>query len=896
MRSDIDKKMLRLAVGGGNRGLVDNGKLAWDKLCKRLSHVTVTAEKFTEYSKMGQSARNDLKNVAGYWIGAHCEDGRRKASTIKTRDLVCFDIDSGNMYDGDIIKDLKEGNTPLSQYEFFCHSSRSHTPTNPKIRLVFPLAKPVKADTYAPLSRFLAAELDETMSVVDPVSFRVAQMMYLPSCSVDMEDSFVAFRNHGEMLNPRTFLESLDTDWQDFENWPRSDIEGNLRKSADKSEDPLEKKGIIGAFCRAYNIYDAIEKFIPDIYIDPLEQEGSEVRYQYAGPGSSGGGQGAIVYDDGLFMFSHHGSDPLAEQNVNAFDMVRAHKFFSLWEKEKDTDMAMTKRPSYKAMVEFLMDDPNVATERSASMIDPSLLLADLGQIEEEADRRTPQEVEMDTLLGDLGELPDEDEKDVLNKQTAERDWFGDLEMGEQGFKATNHNGAVIAINDPRFAKSLGFNELTEDVTVLRSFKPMIEHLPTMKLQNKKEGDRLVDKHINFFRTVLDSPAYPKSKGYGLKLGKNDAGNALYLAAIKNSYHPVRQYLESLKWDGKERVDTLWIDFLGVDDNIYHRETAALMLVGAVTRVYEPGHKFDTAVILEGLQGTRKSSMIKIFARGRWFTELDADLSDRKKTVEQMQGFWFVELPELSQFNKRDANEIKSFMSGTNDTVRMAYATQAETFRRQCVFVGSTNDAQYLPDQTGNRRFWPVAVKVTKIDTDRLDAEMDQIWAEAYHRYKEMRREHPKKHGELRLTLSDEAELIATEEQATRVRVSDEEVMMKRLLPHLDRAVPLSGVTYGSALGDLDDDTTVIRNVLTPAVAWTQVLGQDLSKLERSKLIVLGKALQLLPGWHKFGRIRNKKLFGHSDLETVYTRDGVDPREQPYTVVGDAEEAEDLLG
>lgn len=150
MRTDIDKKMLRLAVGGGNRGLVENGKMAWDKLCKRLDHVTVTSEKFTEYSKMGQSARNDLKNCAGYWIGAHCEDGRRKASTITTRDLVCFDIDSGNMYDGDIIKDLMEGCTPLNQYEFYCHSSRSHTPTNPKIRLVFRLTNRSKLTPTPP--------------------------------------------------------------------------------------------------------------------------------------------------------------------------------------------------------------------------------------------------------------------------------------------------------------------------------------------------------------------------------------------------------------------------------------------------------------------------------------------------------------------------------------------------------------------------------------------------------------------------------------------------------------------------------------------------------------------------------------------------------------------------
>lgn len=725
-------------------------------------------------------------------------------------------------------------------------------------------------------------------------------MMYLPSCSVDMEDQFVSFRNHGELLSPEKFLTALDVDWEDFENWPRGSVEGDLRQRSDKSENPLEKKGVIGAFCRAYTIHDAIEKFIPEVYADPEENAGGEVRYRYTL--GSGGGQGAIVYDDGLFLYSHHSSDPCSEQNVNAFDMVRAHRYRELWDKEKagDSSIPMTKRESYKQFVQFLVDDPLVATERSASLIDPSLLMADLGEIEEEVDRRTPQEVEIDGLLGDLGDLPelaDAGEKDVLNRSKPQRDWFGDLEVGEQGFKITNYNAAVIAINDPRFAKSLAFNELTMDVTVLRTLKPMIDHIPPLRIENRKEGDRLQDKHIGFFRTVLDAPAYPKSKGYGLKMGKTDAGYALYLAAIKNKYHPVRKYLESLSWDGKLRMDTLWIDYLGVEDNLYHRETGAMMLLGAVTRVYEPGHKFDTAVILEGVQGTRKSSMIKTFARSRWFTELDADLSDRKKTVEQMQGFWFVELPELSQFNKRDANEIKSFMSGTADTVRMAYAMTAETFRRQCIMVGSTNDAQYLPDQTGNRRFWPVAVKVRKIDTQRLDEEMDQIWAEAYARYKEMRVEKLKSAGELRLTLSDEAELIATEEQASRVRVSDEDIMMKRLLPHLDHAVNISKVSYGSTgFGDLDDDTMVIRNVLTPTIAWTQVLGQDMSRLERSKLITLGKALQMLPGWHKYGRIRNKTMFGHTGAEYVYTRDGINPKEEPYTVVDGAEEVEDILG
>ena len=131
MRSEHAKKKLRISVGGTNRGVVQNGEVEWDKLIHTLSNPVVTPEKYLEYTRSSAARRNDLKNCAGYWIGANCANGSRRRENLSARDVVCFDIDNAQIFEGDLIQDLIDRNTELSEYEFFIHSTRSHTPLAP---------------------------------------------------------------------------------------------------------------------------------------------------------------------------------------------------------------------------------------------------------------------------------------------------------------------------------------------------------------------------------------------------------------------------------------------------------------------------------------------------------------------------------------------------------------------------------------------------------------------------------------------------------------------------------------------------------------------------------------------------------------------------------------------
>ena len=454
------------------------------------------------------------------------------------------------------------------------------------------------------------------------------------------------------------------------------------------------------------------------------------------------------------------------------------------------------------------------------------------------------------------------------------------LEIGIDGvIKTTTYNGTILTCNDPRLRGAFAYNELTEDITLTRPINPMMSELPRIPLVDRVNGDRIQDEHVNYVRTVFDAPPHPKSMGYGLKMSKQDVGISLYHAAIQHRFHPVRRYLEGCEWDGVCRVDELFVKYLDAEDNAYTREIARLLLVAAVTRVYEPGHKFDTAVILESRQGTRKSTMIKVLARDRWFTELDTDIGDRKKTVEQMQGFWFIELPELKSFSMKDANEIKQFISGTVDTVRMAYAHNASKFRRQCVFVGSTNDSRYLPDQTGNRRFWPVRVNVDVIDTEGLDSEMDQIWAEALYLYREMRETQP--HGTLPLFLSEGAEKIAQVEQGLRTKDTVESVQSGHISFMLDAPVPISQLVEDQVMDNLDDPGVLVRrNYISVRSLWTDIQGRDASSLTPQNVQQMSRILDSLEEWECIGR----KMF-QGRREMLYVRRGFDIRKEPYVVV-----------
>lgn len=226
------------------------------------------------------------------------------------------------------------------------------------------------------------------------------------------------------------------------------------------------------------------------------------------------------------------------------------------------------------------------------------------------------------------------------------------------------------------------------------------------------------------------------ARSHGLSFSVQQISAAIESTAKENAYHPIRDYLNSLKWDGVPRIDNWLHDFLGAEDTPYTAGVGRMFLVGLVARIMRPGCKNDYVLILEGAQGIRKSSACRVLAGGRYFSDALPPIRDASKDLSQhLSGKWLIEMAEMSATSRADTEALKAFLTRTHETYRPAYGRNEVTQPRQCVFIGTTNRSEYLRDATGDRRFWPVRCGTdgNPIDIDSLRDHRDQLFAEAYH-------------------------------------------------------------------------------------------------------------------------------------------------------------------
>lgn len=447
-------------------------------------------------------------------------------------------------------------------------------------------------------------------------------------------------------------------------------------------------------------------------------------------------------------------------------------------------------------------------------------------------------------------------------------DWTSLLARNDEGAPTgTLHNSKLIIENDVRVFGCVAFNQFRNSIVLINPPKQAVrdrEHVKKPMVQLDGEiwevpdpvnGTGWTDSHSYQVRLMIEAPK--GQGGYGIKISDRDLLHGLDIVATKNRYHPVRNYLDSCasSWDGKRRVDTLFIKYLGCADTPYHREAARLMLLGAVTRVFEPGHKFDFVPILEGIQGKRKSTFIRVLGRN-WFSELAGDFHDQKAMVEQIQGSWIVEIPELQGFSKADTNVLKAWLSRQSDKARLAYKRFTEDFPRQCIFIGSTNDDEYLRDHTGGRRFWPIRCQLpegTDIDTDGLEREIDMLWAEAALMYREMRRTCKLPQLPLYLT-SEEAKREASELQESRRVETATDMLAGEIQQWLDQPIGTD-----SGFDDLDPDAPKLyRNETCAVQIWTEMMGKPKGGMSGLDSTKIGHALGRLSGWTRMGQRRTR--------------------------------------
>ncbi len=296
--------------------------------------------------------------------------------------------------------------------------------------------------------------------------------------------------------------------------------------------------------------------------------------------------------------------------------------------------------------------------------------------------------------------------------------WFGRLRMDLAGTPERHEANVIIALtSDPLFAGVLAFDEFAQAIVVRR---PLPWDRPGVTLPREwEDADEIRAAEWLQLR--------------GINVAPSVVGRAIGPVAREHRIHPVRDWLDNLKWDGAPRIETWTSIYLGADPTELHHTIGALWLLSAVARIYRPGIKADHMLILEGQQGARKSTALKVLAGENWFTDELPELGSKDAAL-HMQGVWIVEIAELDAIGRAEVSRIKAFLTRTTDRFRPPYGRNTIEVPRQCVFAGTVNPDTYLRDETGNRRFWPL--RCGTIDIPALSRDRDQIWAEAVHRFK----------------------------------------------------------------------------------------------------------------------------------------------------------------
>ena len=517
---------------------------------------------------------------------------------------------------------------------------------------------------------------------------------------------------------------------------------------------------------------------------------------------------GVVVYE-GKFAFSHHATDPVCGRLLNAFDLVRLHRFRDL-DENTPPYTPPGKLPSFKAMSDLALADEKVkavfAEERQAQ----------------------------------------------ASAEFSDEDWQNALELDKAGnVKDTLTNICTILRCDPEL-KGIVFNQ----------FKSMLDVVQRLPWPQVKPGWSDTD--------VACAKLYFE-KVYGIWSPTKFKDALLAVTSSERLYHPVKEYLSALSWDGVPRLDTLLIDYLGAEDTPYVRAVTRKTLVAAVARIYQPGIKFDSILVLNGGQGIGKSTLFALLGRD-WFSD-SLSISDMKdKTApEKLQGYWLLELSELNGIKKVDVEVVKSFITRTDDKYRQAYGTTVESHPRSCIIVGTTNsEGGFLRDITGNRRFWPVSVSGCGKHHPWELTEVDQVWAEAIEYYKR---------GEklfLKGDIAAEAYSQQREAMETDAREGIVQDYLDRLLPENWDKLELferRNFLEGSEFGGTQQEGTVRRTRVCAMEVWCECFGKPRETLKKADAYEIEGILYKLGGWQRYaGNAQSKLRCPGYGIQRTYVR------------------------
>ena len=790
---------LNIAIGSGRWSTSwPTSVMPWSQFCDRLRAPVRGTETLREYLAMSKGDQDNRKDVGGY-VGGVIEGLQRKVRNVKSRDLVTLDLD--NIPAGktaEIIETVKLLGCAAAVY-----STRKHRDAAPRLRIIIPTDRTMTIEEYEPVSRRLAKLIG--IDYCDHTTFELNRLMFWPSCSRDGE--YVCEIMDAPFQSADAVLRMYG-DWTDASQWPIAEGEkAAAKRSMAKQQDPTTKDGIVGAFCRTYNIRQAIEKFLPGVYTPTMHED----RLTFAGGSAAGG---AVIYDGDMWLYSHHATDPCSQQLVNAFDLVRLHLFG-----DKDADAKPgtpgSRLPSYLEMCAFALKDSAV-----------SKLMA-----------KERQEQAEEAFAG-INVNIDEEEP---------AEWKDRLAVNKRGeYLKTINNLVVILQNDPKLKDKIVTDEFSGCGLAVGA-------LPWDPSTDRRRWTDTDDAGaLWYMETIYNIPSKEKLIA------------ALAIVGGQNKINEVKDYLLGLEWDGRHRLDTLFIDYLGADDNAYTRAVARKSMAAAVARAIVGGVKYDYMPILAGAQGLGKSTLLATLGK-KWFSDSLTSF-EGKDAAEMLQGTWINEIGELAAMSKYESAQIKQFLSKRSDIYRAAYGRRTEEHPRRCVFFGTSNEAEFLRDYTGNRRFWPVDVGVNERKLSPwadLPGNVDQIWAEAvtYWRLGE------------ELYLTGGVERLAVEAQEGHREASGWEGMIEDFL---ETEVPLnwdsvdiqSRRMFLNNNAKTDEPLRKLDKVCASEI-WVECLNGDPRYMKKQDSENISRILSRVKGWEK---IPSNARFGPYGRQKGYRR------------------------
>lgn len=626
------------------------------ELFERLSQSQALPYTLEAYKGLKKPQQDDLKDVGGYIAGT-LKNGRRKSGAVLTRCAAVLDAD--NLPAGateDFIRRVAA---------FGCcyavHSTAKHSPATPRLRAIIPFSDDIPADQYAPVVRLLCQMIQPEMTWFDPTCAEAGRIMYLPAHCQDVAPVW-SFSAAG-LLDARALLAQFE-DWRNVAQWPSFPRETPAERAA-KQQDPTEKKGVVGAFCRVYDVPAAMAQFLPGVY----EETSTEGRYTFTRGSTCGG---AVVYEGGKFLFSHHATDPAGGKLVNAFDLVRLHLFGDLDDEAKD-GTPPGRLPSYTAMVERARNDTAVGNELAKETFQAAF-----------ADDETADEDAGLALARYSGEF--------LSLQVTR---LALRAMGIQARRNLITGRAEISGMPPEYSRENAANVLP----VL-----LVDKLRAVGVKGASKA-AITD----YLAVLIDENRYNPVLEM---LDGTEWDGTTRLPELLRILGISPDSLEAAlvrKW---------LVQCVALANNGQGRREAA-----------------EGVLTLQGGQGIGKTLFFRrLSVNSEWFAEgVTLDLKN-KDHVMTATGAWITELGELDSTLRRDQSSLKAFLTSTEDRIRAPYAREAAFTPRHASFCATVNPDTFLRDETGDRRFWVVPVDHIALHTLlALPTEwFIQLWAEVY--------------------------------------------------------------------------------------------------------------------------------------------------------------------